>query len=105
MGAKCSMIEKQLKEHMSLEKYKDCTPEELLRTLPNIKPLDDGALLQEVGDGSYELKGMAWDALPKIDWYQLYNITGVRGMPLPADVQMPAKEPGLPDIYGTEHEV
>ena len=68
-----------VKQHCERESVKGLTPADVIKSLPNIKPLDEGAIFQETAKkGSYEFRGMSIDSLPQIDWYQLYNITGVR---------------------------
>ena len=91
-------IEENVKKHFDRETIRGLTPEDVVKALPKIKPLDEGAVFQETAkEGSYELRGMSIDSLPKIDWYQLYNITGVRDKKAQAPMPGPDASPNIFD--------
>ena len=81
---------------MAFETNENMTAEMILKTLPRIVPLDKGAVFAPRPNlnGVYFLQGMKIKQLPELQWYQLYNITGVRT----ASAVQPSPTP-LPNIY------
>ena len=65
--------------------YEACsTPQELYEALPQIQPLDRGTFLTPVSDGVYKFRGDMFDLLPRLPWYQLYNMAPKDKAALPA---------------------
>ena len=58
------------------ERFKQCTsPQELLAALPKVTPRAVGTLFKPAGPpGAFTIGGDSWAALPKLEWFQLYNL-------------------------------
>ena len=69
--AKSMMIERQ---------YRQCsTPQDLLAALPRISPSDKGAVMTPMPnrDGHYKIDPDAFATIPKLEWFQLFNLEKV----------------------------
>ena len=61
------------------ENFRNCvTPEELLAALPKVSPRAVGTVFQPAGPrGAFRIMKSTWEALPKLEWFQLYNLKAV----------------------------
>ena len=50
------------------------TPQELLAALPTLSPQDRGTFFTETKPGVFTFTTEVCDSLPKMEWYQLYNL-------------------------------
>ena len=101
MDAKLCKIEEDLKERHGEAKVSQMSPEDVLRSLPNIKPLDEGAFLRpQPQEGHYKIMGQSISSLPEFTWAQLYNIASVKAVPIEGALQ-PGHTP-LDNIYESE---
>ena len=90
MEAKCEVIEARVKELRGVSSLSELTPEDVVRSLPNIRPLDQGAFLQELHKkGHYRIIGQSLSSLPQMDWMQLYTIICAKVVQREADLAYP----------------
>ena len=58
------------------ENFRNCvTPEELLKALPRVSPRAIGTVFRPAGPpGAFRITKSTWESLPKLEWFQLYNL-------------------------------
>ncbi|KAI4253179.1 MAG: hypothetical protein L6R35_007566 [Caloplaca aegaea] len=60
------------------------TPQALYDALPEIQPLDTTHFFKEIAEGVFRFDGQLFEKIPKLEWYQLYNLT-------PKEAQVPKR--------------